>query len=348
MTQSNAASPPDLSASIRCRAQNQVRSESGAAIFPPRDDTVPDSGPTGTLACMWALVRMLLTLVLRPFTRHRTGDDGLSEPGFLAPWNSLSGVISRDRATLSRLGVTPEQIADALELLLERKNVLNAKSYLAWKRKGGHRFQGEYPRVTYPWPASMPRFTVSVWQTYDIQACPFVSCPSGGERGSCDVEIRAHDGRKIRFGDLSIHLIREHEFFEGDVAYRVDPARCVRVLGLEPGVSYKPVWDTVPIWRRWMEGGPLEDSPDCQNTTELRELVEAAEECVEPIPGARLYFRGDECAGVYDGDGGEFEITVRGHRIRDAFCGPETRRFTMATQREVALDRGPDWGAIVI
>lgn len=42
-----------------------------------------------------------------------------SESGFLGPDEKLEGVLARDRQTLLRLGVTQEELADDLALLID-------------------------------------------------------------------------------------------------------------------------------------------------------------------------------------------------------------------------------------
>lgn len=52
--------------------------------------------------------------------------------------------------------------------------------------------------------------------------------------GSVDYVIHnIKTGKNLRFGDLLIHMIRDHSFFEGNVCYRLDPHEVIGVLELK-------------------------------------------------------------------------------------------------------------------
>ena len=298
---------------------------------------------------MWA---PFSTRIMRPFIRWRMRRGGLSQSGFLSVWESIPGVIRRDQKALRDLGITDTQIADALELLLARYDVLVRKAIGAWQRAGGHESDARIEQTIHPWPDSYERFEVKAMDTFGIQECPFVRFPwrpCQGTGGSRDVTIESQHGQ-ISFGDLAIHLIRHHHFFEGNVYYRIDPRECVRVLGLEPDVSYAPVWETVPLWRQhiMLDGHVLGHLPESPMATKLEAFARTAPRKVEPIPGVHLYVRGDECVGNYECEGGEFELLVDGHRIRDHFARPGTRAWHKRVEQELVMDEGPAWGAVVM
>ena len=48
------------------------------------------------------------------------------------------------------------------------------------------------------------------------------------------------NGLRLFFPGLIIHLIREHNFFEGSLKYRVEPEQIIKLLELEPGHDYTP------------------------------------------------------------------------------------------------------------
>jgi len=93
------------------------------------------------------------------------------------------------------------------------------------------------------------KFLVISMGTNGYQSCPFDNCTG---RGSLDYSIiNIQNNISMKFSDLTIHLIRDHEFFEGSVEYRVDPISAIRCLDLSPGIDYSPKYQhhIDKIWR---------------------------------------------------------------------------------------------------
>ncbi len=151
--------------------------------------------------------------------RMRPGS--FSQVGFLGPNERLADVLARDSATLSRLGVTGDQMADALEALIAAGNAQRDRPVTV----GG-------------------RFRVLVTVYTGFQICPFAPDPhheqctaAGGARyASVDWTIRnLATGQEMSGPGLLTHLIRAHQFFEGlESPYRIDPEELARLLELGP------------------------------------------------------------------------------------------------------------------
>lgn len=174
-------------------------------------------------------------------------DPRFSVAMFLAPNERLEDVIARDRQTLQRYGVTCEQVAARLKYFVDR-----------YAQKSGQVPTAEDTQFIQMHPVPTQNFRLQTLRrfantgrrsidnryimgsaiTAGWQECPFglPSCSTGGS----DYYIYDTQTRElIEFGDLLIHLIKDHCFFEGNVEYRLDPERAIRVLGLTGGA--KPV-----------------------------------------------------------------------------------------------------------
>ena len=122
-----------------------------------------------------------------------------SNGGFLGPHESLENVVAQDAGTLKRLGFSYDQIATALNEVI------------------GEHVHRDFLDVD------------------TVVFCGSQSCPWGcRQSGSVGFVIRnRRTGETIESGDLIVHLIRQHQFFEGvESPYRVDPEKLVRVLEL--------------------------------------------------------------------------------------------------------------------
>lgn len=156
--------------------------------------------------------------------RMRPG--GWSQEGFITPDQSLIKVLVADMATVQKLGVTPQGIAESLERLIER---------------GAHGEQFI--------PAQVEHFNVRIIHSRKMRTCPwaqkqFERCNFGmGVKylTTEDFEItNTRLGESLTGTSLCIHLIRDHSFFGGPgTAYRIDPERAVRVLELVRDINNK-------------------------------------------------------------------------------------------------------------
>ena len=181
-----------------------------------------------------------------------------SELGFLGADESLEAVLEHDRRTLLALGLTYDEIADALEDLMKRAEALRDK--LLAEADGPN--AEYYTREHVPWfdpydygpeaqpnfsPANLPppeqgylvgRHHVFVRQYRGPQECPW-ECDLVSTDSSLNFLVLDRTTCNFfTFPGLAPHLIRAHQFFEGHGSpFRTDPTELVRVLGLWPGAS---------------------------------------------------------------------------------------------------------------
>ncbi len=126
-----------------------------------------------------------------------------SSSGFLGHGESLRDVVYGDAETLQRLGVTHAQIADKLESLIEN-------------------------------PYTDPSLEVRIAEYRGMQEDPFQNGFKPGRHSNLNVMVKNRkDNTSIGFPGLIVTLIRDYQFFEGNVNYRLDPERAVAVLGLK-------------------------------------------------------------------------------------------------------------------
>jgi hypothetical protein len=163
-----------------------------------------------------------------------------SATGFLAISETVADVIARDTETLNRYGITHEQIADLVETfhgqyeraldLSDEKGQLSGPGYgtVCLKVHG-------------------IEYEVNVIGYRGIQECPFSGHLCGGTNRDMTIHKR-QTNEKFECSVLSIHLIREHHFFEGAVKYRFEFERFIRMTEMKTGVSYTPNWEVEPRW----------------------------------------------------------------------------------------------------
>ncbi len=130
-----------------------------------------------------------------------------SATGFMgADTRNLAEIIDADMAEVARLGYTPHQIAERMQQITDKaKSALgnwikidDTHSAMITEVKG---------RIPCPWPHA-GNFAKRVTTLKDMQT-----------------------GRQIHFSDLNIHLVAEHNFFEGRGSpFRIDPKEIVEML----------------------------------------------------------------------------------------------------------------------
>lgn len=173
--------------------------------------------------------------IARIESRMRPG--GLLPTGFLREGERLLDVIRRDSAALGRLGVRHETIANGLENLL-----VKAHRRIERIEHGEEDARaGEYPKsdsVVIEGRYRVYGFGVHMRGSWP---CPFEAadgrrCPGYDRslefRNQSFTIVNQTRQMALGFSVFSIHLIREHHFFEGDVEYRIDPHRAATVLDL--------------------------------------------------------------------------------------------------------------------
>ena len=150
-----------------------------------------------------------------------------SRTGFLAPDEDLFECCKADRLVLNERKVTYETIA---KKLLEICNI-GAKVGPDKLIEGKFKVSSKGPYNNYQFCP----FTTSS----DQMASPFAPIPNacGGGRGDLTI-TNVVSGRSIEFSDLLIHLIFDHNFFEGQVKNRLDPVNAIETLELIPDPNF--------------------------------------------------------------------------------------------------------------
>jgi hypothetical protein len=165
----------------------------------------------------------------------------MSVEGFMGEDESLDEIIADDSATLERLGITYDQIADRIEYFIKnewryafgeatRGMELKEKNKLILARK--MRFNDE---ESYMETMLDDHYIINRWQYKGFQGCPwcdYVNLVCGSDYAVENTDLK----ERITFPGLIVHLIREHHFFEGKgTSHRVDPEDAVRVLEIDIG-----------------------------------------------------------------------------------------------------------------
>ena len=178
-----------------------------------------------------------------PELERRMRPGGFSSVGFLGPTESLEAVLARDDQTLKELGLSHDQVANALEDVLrsafeQRAELFERDSREYRKReRGGWPSPGKRSLSADKLPRDMGYLVRDVFQVCltvfrGLQECPW-GCKKAGGGSANFLILNRQLGQWLTGPDLIVHLIREHHFFEGvESPYRVDPSRAARVLGL--------------------------------------------------------------------------------------------------------------------
>lgn len=134
----------------------------------------------------------------------------IARDGFLGDdRRSLSEILAADAAEVARQGLTHERIA----------------ARMAELRDAGYPGLGESVDVP-------PHFEVSVDSERGKLPCPFGD--RGGFRKTLIAVLNRRLGRSAAYTDLSIHLIREHGFYEGAGSpFRLEPSDLKEILEIE-------------------------------------------------------------------------------------------------------------------
>jgi hypothetical protein len=162
-----------------------------------------------------------------------------SNGGFLGVNESLLDVITKDEHTLRKYGVTHEIISGSIEKIWN--TAVNEKQKLA--TVGRFERETDFPQLHKPetipsftlknLPDTAKGFIVGRFQVFIVQYRGFQICPwSCNVFGSSDfMVLNRITGETFTAPELIVHLIREHQFFEGFLSpYRVDPERVIRTL----------------------------------------------------------------------------------------------------------------------
>lgn len=184
-----------------------------------------------------------------PELESRMRPGAYSRQGFLGRTELFETVVAQDSQTLRILGISHEQIADAIENVLQ--HVADQRDKLLEDNYPEYRKRESESRIANLYHAkSNLRFTLNNLPSTDVgylvgsklqvfieQYRGLQECPWGCEYehwGSFDFLIlNRQSGRCVTGPGLIVHLVRKHHFFEGlESPYRIDPAEVVEVLEL--------------------------------------------------------------------------------------------------------------------
>lgn len=155
--------------------------------------------------------------------------------GYLDRTEQPEGVIAADEQTLTRLGLTHEQVAKTIEdVFLHMPKNINGHPLIFWNY---------IHSPVCPWddfcavsPFDYSEKVTEVWlcnRKYYFKLRMLLSLLSKDRRLGRLKKFVANDWVMV-LSDLHAHLIRDHRFFEGrSTPYRVDPERFIRFLGRE-------------------------------------------------------------------------------------------------------------------
>lgn len=142
----------------------------------------------------------------------------LSLGGFLGKTENLEDIIRKDNQVLLELGVSHRELADRLSHLIEK--ALNLKN----KRYNSKKYNIKL--------SIYPGFQICPWsENIHHEQCNF---GSGVKYGSIDwIITNKLEGITVSGSGLLVHLIGDHNFFEGKQSpFRIDPLDLCTLLGV--------------------------------------------------------------------------------------------------------------------
>ena len=141
---------------------------------------------------------------LKLLTNFKPGK--ISKDGFLGnDTRHIHDIIQADQLTLSRLGITHEEIGNRLQFFIDR---------------GKEGIENEI---------DLGEFTVKIFWSKGMLPCPF---------GEAELYYKIiatiynkKSNKEIKYSQLTVHLIKEHGFFQGKGSvFRLEPEELVEFL----------------------------------------------------------------------------------------------------------------------
>lgn len=202
--------------------------------------------------------------------------DAFSKAGFLNKDESLLQVASNDKKFLESVGITYDKIVERLESFLHRYQQIKSNKYLEGIKKGIKDSDDSDDSCTDKYKDDIPLFGLRIktgevikdkdGSIYYVDKCSYRGyqyCPFGSSRDdvapnehlTCNehadtdyIIMNCSTGKYITFPELSLHLIKDHQFFQGFTEYRLDPQKAIKVLNILPNVDYKTQYTLVKKW----------------------------------------------------------------------------------------------------
>ena len=183
--------------------------------------------------------------------RLRMYPEQYSAEGFIKQNTYPLKIIQTDEQYLKSVNITHQQISDKLQTIISKygKIIQNTRFDEKFNLDNLDAFKPKEILVE-------NEYLVSSLCTMGAQECPFQNKKlddkyNGHQYGSNDFTINHKTtGKKLFFGDLLIHMVAKHHFFEGPgMKYRLEPKEVIDFFRLKPNENYTPIYDTKLIWK---------------------------------------------------------------------------------------------------
>jgi hypothetical protein len=233
-----------------------------------------------------------------------------SEIGFLSYQDRLMQVCVHDLTTLSKLGVSCDQIGKSLQQLVDKA------------RQAAH---GDVEAIV------DRKFKVRFGLiTSGYQECPFGPLEKPCHTGAGVFTIQnMNTEESLSVTPLGIRLIEDHAFFQGNVGCRIDPETVCRVLELGSGAGLKKARVEEKLWEFVsfdLIGEEYEDAAK-QHAKKIQRIDEFAtaylgihtEDVEDLMPKNKQgYLQASDQQGIFEfSDSDEFIIPVSSGRKRE-------------------------------
>jgi len=153
---------------------------------------------------------------------------GDTQDGFVEEYKSKQEIALKDAEELQQFGITPQQIGEKLYRIVEKAN--NAyKSNIDTQPINLFSPDFKRPVIDVDEDGS---FSVSGFDLREMRhdECALCDHKVSGPATYQIENLQTHE--IIRFPELTLHLIRSHEYFAKPGHYRLDPSKVCKVLDL--------------------------------------------------------------------------------------------------------------------
>jgi len=154
--------------------------------------------------------------------------ENCTQERFVSEFKNKQEIAQRDAAELQQLGITPKEIGEKIDKIIEKANE-TYQSHIKAKPITPLSSNFKNPIVEVNEDGS---FKVS---GFDLSEMYYNNCSLCGgkvfKRAIYQIEnLQTHE--QIALPELTVHLIKNHEYFSKPGNYRIDPSRVCRVLEL--------------------------------------------------------------------------------------------------------------------
>lgn len=260
-----------------------------------------------------------------------------AESGFIAEDEQLQEVIERDANTLAMHNIGIAQIVNSLQRLVgkaKRLQDLFHRGFLATSNE-------EQSAI---WLGEQG---VLIEQQYDVQVTiyrGFQECPFGppcGKEANSNVDFKIRDtknNKTLSFAGLMVHLIDQHQFFEGSVPYRLAPEEIIAFFELVPEQKVICHWEVEKVWK--LVGDGMEQRQYLELRQSFPDLIQRSTEkhMLEEL-GLQIITVNDTKVIVVAEDSISFDIapTIHGYSFRSNSILQGTELYELSDHSYVPL-----------